>query len=643
MLDSFIRVGAVTPEVKVGDTVFNSTKIIDAAKKASKNDCGILVFPELSITGYTCGDLFLQSALIKAAKEALLKIVSATENLETVIVVGLPLMYGGKLYNCAAVIYQGEILGIVPKRNIPNYAEFYEMRYFTPFEGNEMLTIDNFTEDEDSVEFGPAVFTCADVTFAVEICEDLWVPDSPSVEYAAHGAQIILNLSCSDEVIGKADFRRNLVASQSAKLVAAYVYADAGLGESTTDMVFAGHNLIAENGKILAESKKFEGGVIYADIDVERIAAERKRMNTFKMKSSGDDYENAIPFDADFPDIELNRHISKTPFVPEDRKDLAQRCEDILNMQAAGLLTRLSKIGCKKAVIGLSGGLDSTLALIVTVHAFDRLKLPREGIIAITMPGFGTTSRTKNNSMRLAEEYGCTLREISISDAVSQHFKDIGHDPSVQDITYENSQARERTQILMDIANQENGLVVGTGDLSELALGWATYNGDHMSMYGVNASIPKTLVRHLVSYESGRTASISEPLSKALADIVATPVSPELLPPTEDGQISQKTEEQVGPYELHDFFLYYFIRFGFTPSKIYRLAQAAFEDSYDDETIYKWEETFIRRFFAQQFKRSCLPDGPKVGTVTLSPRGDWRMPSDASRNIWLEDLMTVKE
>ena len=641
MLDSFIRVAAATPEVRVGDTVFNSTKIIEAVKQAAKNDCGIIVFPELSITGYTCGDLFLQSALLKASRIALRKIAAATEKLDTIVVVGLPVMYGGKLYNCAAVIYQGEILGIVPKRNIPNYSEFYEMRYFTPYEGNEMLSID-YLFGEDQIEFGPAVFTCEDFSFAVEICEDLWVPDSPSVDYAAHGAQIILNLSCSDEVIGKADFRRNLVASQSAKLGSAYVYADAGLGESTTDMVFAGHNLIAENGKILAESKKFEGGIIYADIDIERIEAERKRMNTFKAKQAGEDYENGITFEADFPDIEIERHISKTPFVPEDRKDLAQRCEDILNMQAAGLLTRLSKIGCRKAVIGLSGGLDSTLALIVTVHAFDRLGLPRDGIIAITMPGFGTTSRTKNNSMRLAEEYGCTLREISISDAVTQHFKDIGHDPEVQDITYENSQARERTQILMDIANQENGLVVGTGDLSELALGWATYNGDHMSMYGVNASIPKTLVRHLVSYESERTASISEPLSKALADIVATPVSPELLPPTEDGQISQKTEEQVGPYELHDFFLYYFIRFGFAPSKIFRLASIAFEDVYDEDTIYKWEETFIKRFFAQQFKRSCLPDGPKVGTVTLSPRGDWRMPSDASRAIWLEDLQTVK-
>ena len=641
MIDSFIRVGAATPEVKVADTAFNATKIIEAAKKAAKNDCGILVFPELSITGYTCGDLFLQSALLKSAKESLLKVASSTRKLDMILIVGVPVVYGGKLYNCAAVIHKGDIIGIVPKQNIPNYSEFYEMRYFTPFTKHEMLMLDDFTEDE-SIDFGPAVFDCAGVKFAVEICEDLWVPESPSIDYAAHGAEIIFNLSCSDEVIGKAEFRRNLVASQSAKLVSAYVYADAGLGESTTDMVFAGHNIIAENGKVLSESNRFEGGIIYADIDLERLTAERKRMNTFRMKTTGDDYVNNLMFDAEFPDIKLKRHISKTPFVPEDRDDLSQRCEDILNMQAAGLLTRLSKINCKKAVIGLSGGLDSTLALIVTIHAFDRLGLPREGIIAITMPGFGTTSRTKNNSMRLAEEYGCTLREIGISDAVKQHFKDIGHDPAVQDITYENSQARERTQILMDIANQENGLVVGTGDLSELALGWATYNGDHMSMYGVNASIPKTLVRHLVSYEAERTKTVSKKLSKALEDIVATPVSPELLPPTEDGQISQKTEEQVGPYELHDFFLYYFVRCGFAPSKIYRLAKIAFEGSYDDATIYKWEETFIKRFFAQQFKRSCLPDGPKVGTVTLSPRGDWRMPSDASRAIWLADLETVK-
>ena len=491
------------------------------------------------------------------------------------------------------------------------------------------------------------VFDCDDVTFAVEICEDLWVSSSPSEEYVSNGAQIIFNLSCSDEIIRKARYRRDLVKMQSAKLMAAYVYCDAGIGESTQDLVFAGHNIIAENGKILSESKRFanddgEEAILYADIDLERLEADRRKANTFAHDLTGFSGVEIVRFDAEFPDIKLNRQFSRTPFVPRNTEDLAARCEDIINMQAAGLYTRLKAINCKTAVIGLSGGLDSTLALIVTIHAFDKLGLDRKGIIGITMPGFGTTSRTKNNSINIAEEYGCTLREISISDAVIQHFKDIGHDMDVHDITYENSQARERTQILMDIANQEGGLVVGTGDLSELALGWATYNGDHMSMYGVNCSIPKTLVRYLVSYESQRTAEINPSLSKALADIVATPVSPELLPPTEDGKISQKTEETVGPYELHDFFLYYMIRFGFSPSKIYRMAVQTFEDAYDEETIYKWEETFMRRFFTQQFKRSCVPDGPKVGTVSLSPRGDWRMPSDASRNVWLDDLKTVK-
>ena len=434
---------------------------------------------------------------------------------------------------------------------------------------------------------------------------------------------------------------------QSAKLMAAYVYCDAGIGESTQDLVFAGHNIIAENGKILAESKRFaneneDDAILYADIDLERLEADRRKANTFTSDLAGYSGVEVVRFDAEFPDITPVRAISKTPFVPENKTDLESRCEDILSMQAAGLYTRLKAINCKKAVIGLSGGLDSTLALIVTIHAFDKLGIDRKGIIGITMPGFGTTARTKNNSVNIAEQYGCTLREISVSEAVTQHFKDIGHDMDVHDITYENSQARERTQILMDIANQEGGLVIGTGDLSELALGWATYNGDHMSMYGVNCSIPKTLVRYLVSYESQRTADINPSLSQALADIVATPVSPELLPPTEDGKISQKTEETVGPYELHDFFLYYMIRYGFTPSKIYRMALQAFDGSYNAETIYKWEETFLRRFFAQQFKRSCVPDGPKVGTVSLSPRGDWRMPSDASRNVWIEDLETVK-
>jgi len=642
MLDGFIRVAAASPKIKVGDVDYNVSQTVSLARKAAAKDTAVIVFPELGITGYTCGDLFEQKALLDKAKIGLFDLAEQTSDLNTVIIAGLPYELGGKLLNVAAVIHQGDIIGIVPKQNVPNYSEFYEMRHFTPFcEKGVIMT-------EDDICFGKAVFKCDDLAFAVEICEDLWVPSSPSVEYVKNGAQVIFNLSCSDEIIGKAKYRRDLVKMQSAKLMAAYVYSDAGFGESTQDLVFAGHNLIAENGKILSESKRFandndDEAVIYADIDLERLDADRRRANTFTSDISGSDGIDIVEFDAEFADIIPNRKISKTPFVPESRDDLEARCEDILNMQAAGLYTRLKAINCKKAVIGLSGGLDSTLALIVTIHAFDKLGIDRKNIIGITMPGFGTTARTKNNSVNIAEQYGCTLREISISNAVIQHFRDIDHDFDVHDITYENSQARERTQILMDIANQEGGLVVGTGDLSELALGWATYNGDHMSMYGVNCSIPKTLVRYLVSYESQRTADINESLSRALADIVATPVSPELLPPTEDGTISQKTEETVGPYELHDFFLYYMIRFGFTPSKIYRMALIAFEGSYDAETIYKWEENFLRRFFAQQFKRSCVPDGPKVGTVSLSPRGDWRMPSDASRNVWLDDLKTVKE
>ncbi len=642
MLDGFIRVAAASPKVRVADVDFNVSETVKLAKKASSNDTSVVVFPELGLTGYTCGDLFNQNALLDKAIDGLYDLAEQTKDLNTVLIVGLPVQVGGKLYNCAAVLHQGDILGIVPKQNVPNYSEFYELRHFTSFNEAENVAID------DEICFGRMVFDCDDVTFAVEICEDLWVSSSPSEEYVSNGAQIIFNLSCSDEIIGKAKYRRDLVKMQSAKLMAAYVYCDAGIGESTQDLVFAGHNLIAENGKILAESKRFanddeEEAILYADIDLERLEADRRKANTFIHDLTGYSGVEIVRFDADFPDIKLNRKFSRTPFVPKNTDDLAARCEDILNMQAAGLYTRLKAINCKTAVIGLSGGLDSTLALIVTIHAFDKLGLDRKGIIGITMPGFGTTARTKNNSINIAEEYGCTLREISISDAVIQHFKDISHDIDVHDITYENSQARERTQILMDIANQEGGLVVGTGDLSELALGWATYNGDHMSMYGVNCSIPKTLVRYLVSYESQRTADINPSLSKALADIVATPVSPELLPPTEDGKISQKTEETVGPYELHDFFLYYMIRFGFSPSKIYRMAVPTFEGAYDAETIYKWEETFLRRFFAQQFKRSCVPDGPKVGTVSLSPRGDWRMPSDASRNVWLDDLKTVKE
>lgn len=641
MLDGFIRVAAASPKLKVGDVDFNVQETLKCARRASSNDCAVIVFPELGLTGYTCGDLFAQKVLLDKAKQGLYNLANESSDLNTILIVGLPYVLNGKLYNVAAVVYKGEIIGLVPKQNVPNYSEFYELRHFKPYD------LEGLVMAEDDICFGKAVFNCSGFSFAVEICEDLWVTQSPSVDYVKHGAQVVFNLSCSDEIIGKAQFRRDLVKMQSAKLVAAYIYSDAGFGESTQDLVFAGHNIIAENGTILAESKRFSNdeadAITYADIDIEKLESDRRKSNTFASEIGGDDYINSLSFDAEFPDIKPNRKISKTPFVPESTVDLESRCEDILNMQAAGLYTRLNAINCKTAVIGLSGGLDSTLALIVMIHAFDKLGLDRKGIIGITMPGFGTTARTKNNSVRIAEEYGCTLREISISDAVVQHFKDIGHDMDVHDITYENSQARERTQILMDIANQEGGLVVGTGDLSELALGWATYNGDHMSMYSVNCSIPKTLVRHLVAYEAKRTSTVNEGLSKALADIVDTPISPELLPPSADGKISQKTEETVGPYELHDFFLYYMIRFGFRPSKIYRLAKIAFDGVYDDDTIYKWEETFIRRFFAQQFKRSCVPDGPKVGTVSLSPRGDWRMPSDASRNVWLEDLKTVKE
>lgn len=635
MKDGFIRVAAATPKMRITDIDFNVDNIIDSIKKASDNDTGLVVFPELSITGYTCGDLFLQKTFLDSALNGLYRIVDETAELNIVSIVGLPFVNEGKLFNVAAVISKGEVLGFVPKRFIPNYSEFYELRHFTPFEG--------YTETSDGTPFGNIVFeneTYSEFTFAVEICEDLWVPNPPSVNYALSGAMINCNLSCSDEVIGKGAYRRNLVSMNSARTIGAYIYCDAGFGESTQDMIFAGHDLIAENGSLLAESKKFAGDtIIYADIDLHKLGHERRRMNTFECEETLE----KVYFDTEpVTELKLNRTFPKHPFVPDSREDLNERCEEILTMQATGLATRLKHIFCRTAVIGLSGGLDSTLALIVAVHAFDMLGLDRKGIIGVTMPCFGTTSRTKNNSISLAEAYGVTLKEVNIGDAVNIHFRDIGHDPEVHDVTYENSQARERTQVIMDIANQAGGIVVGTGDLSELALGWATYNGDHMSMYGVNCSIPKTLVRHLVSFESVRTAEEFPELSKVLADVVDTPVSPELLPPTADGQISQKTEDLVGPYELHDFFLYYFLRFGFTPSKIFRIAKLAFDGVYDDETIFMWEEKFLRRFFMQQFKRSCLPDGPKVGTVTLSPRGDFRMPSDSTSNVWLEDLETVR-
>lgn len=636
MKDGFIRVAAATPKTRVTDIDYNREQITRLIKDAASSDCSLIVFPELSITGYTCGDLFHQSTFTSAAYKALLKITEETADLEIVAVVGLPYKFEGKLYNVGAVISKGNILGLVPKRFIPNYSEFYELRHFTPFEG--------IAETSDGILFGNIIFeneTYSDFSFAVEICEDLWVPNPPSINYAVNGAMIICNLSASDEVIGKSEYRRKLVSMNSARTLGAYIYSDCGFGESTQDMVFAGHDLICENGSVLAETKKFDDKeVIYADIDLKRLSHERQRANTFET----DDSISKVIFDTNpKADLELKRDFPRTPFVPRMKDDLERRCEEIITMQAMGLATRLHHINGKTAVVGLSGGLDSTLALIVAVHAFDRLGLDRKGIIAVTMPCFGTTARTKNNSVELAKAYGVTLKEVNIKDAVNIHFRDIEHDPEVHDVTYENSQARERTQVIMDIANQAGGIVIGTGDLSELALGWATYNGDHMSMYGVNCSIPKTLVRYLVSYESERTASIDSNLSKVLKDVVDTPVSPELLPPTAGGTISQKTEDLVGPYELHDFFMYYFLRFAFAPSKIYRIAKVAFDGVYDPETIYKWEEVFIKRFFMQQFKRSCLPDGPKVGTVTLSPRGDWRMPSDATSKVWLEDLKKVKD
>lgn len=629
----FVKVAGATPKIRVADCEFNANQIIAKINEAEKNGASLVVFPELCVTGYTCSDLFLQSALLNAAKDAVKKIVFETAELDIISIVGTPIALRQSLFNCAVVIYKGKILGIVPKINIPNYSEFYEARHFTSGKDFDegLFEFNGF----DNVYFGSnLIFACRqmpDFSFAVEICEDLWTPESPSVELALSGANIICNLSCSDDVIGKAQYRRNLVKMQSGKLICGYIYSDSGFGESTTDMVFSGQNIISENASILAESKRFTTGIIYADVDVAKLSSERRRTNTFPHKK--DNF--VIEFDMNLKRTRLSRTFPQMPFVPADKTDLANRCEEIITMQATGLATRLAHTGIKNVVLGLSGGLDSTLALIVCVHAFDMLFLDRKNIHTVTMPCFGTTKRTKSNAQLLAEAYGVSFEDIDITLAVRQHFSDINHNESITDITYENSQARERTQILMDLSNKYSGLVIGTGDLSELALGWATYNGDHMSMYAVNVSIPKTLVRYLTAYEAEKSEGI---LKNVLLDVLDTPVSPELLPPDNNGEIAQKTEDVVGPYELHDFFLYYLVRFGFSPSKIYYLAKQSFEGKYDNPTIKKWLTVFIKRFFSQQFKRSCLPDGPKVGSVTLSPRGDWRMPSDASVNLWLKDL-----
>ncbi len=635
MKDGFIKTVCAVPELKVADCKFNSEKIISMILKADEEKAALCVFPELSITGYTCGDLFFQKTLLDNALISLKNIAESTSETDLVSVIGLPVSSNGSIYSCAAVICSGKVLGIVPKKNIPNYREFYEARHFAP--GIDSGKLNFFGE---LIPFGAnMIFRCTEMkefTFGIEICEDLWVADTPSVKLALNGANIIVNLSASNETIGKAEYRRTIVKAKSGSLCCVYLYANAGADESTTDMIYSGHSIIAENGSIFSESEKFENGMIFFDADLQKIAAERERMNTFSGRV--DDMLD-IPFSIEKRETKLCRNISHTPFVPMSDSEVNERCKEISLMQSMGLVKRLKHTHCKTAVIGLSGGLDSTLALIVTVNAFRRLELDMEGIKAVTMPCFGTTDRTYNNACKLARLYGAQLLEINIRESVTKHFEDISHDPDVHDVTYENSQARERTQILMDIANKYGGLVIGTGDLSELALGWATYNGDHMSMYAVNSSIPKTLVRYLVRYEA---ECCGGELRAALVDILDTPVSPELLPPEENGTISQKTEDIVGPYELHDFFLYYMVRFGFTPSKIFRLAVHAFNGSYDNETILKWEKTFYRRFFLQQFKRSCLPDGPKVGTVTLSPRSDLRMPSDACADMWMSELDNIK-
>ena len=633
MQDGFVKIAAATPDLRVADCAYNASEIVKLARQAAAKGTHLVVFPELCLTGYTCGDLFLQRTLLDGALAALDTVCRETAALNAAVVVGLPLVHQGKLFNVAVVLCGGKIEGIVPKQFIPNYSEFYEQRHFVSGAGVPFQTISLLGQDTLFAGGEPLLFQCADMpefTLGVEICEDLWVANPPSTRLAQAGATVIVNLSASDEIIGKASYRRDLVRQQSARLLCAYLYADAGFGESTQDLVFAGHDLIAENGALLAESKLFDRGIIYADIDVQRLTHERRRMNTFVTEQNPAVAALSVrPGANDLTD----RTFPRTPFVPASKALRDERCEEILSLQATGLATRLRHTHAKTAVVGLSGGLDSTLALIVLVHAFDMLGLDRKGILAVTMPCFGTTARTKGNAEKLADAYGVTLETVDIKAAVDQHFSDIGQSKDDLSVTFENGQARMRTLVLMNLANKTGGMVVGTGDLSELALGWATYNGDHMSMYGVNASIPKTLVRYLVAYEADRTMG---ELSDVLYDVLDTPVSPELLPP-KDGEISQKTEDLVGPYELHDFFLYYMLRFGYPPRKIYRIARKTFAGVYDDATIKKWLVTFVRRFFTQQFKRSCLPDGPKVGTVTLSPRGDWRMPSDACAALWLSE------
>lgn len=642
MKDGFIKVAAATVDVTVADVTENAQKIIETVKKAAAQEVNLLVLPQLCLTGYSCGDLFLSDTLLSAVEPAVLKILQKTagKNKEMMVVLGFPMRYGNKLFNCAAVLQNGKILGIVPKTCLPDYNELFEQRHFSsanelPQNGVE-ITFCNQT-----VSFGVAqIFACRNLpefTFGVELGEDLWADCPPSVSLCAAGANIICNPSASDEIIGKAEYRRLLVQSASAKSVCGYIYADAATTESTQDAVFAAHHIVAENGSVLAENKPFENGQLtVTEIDVKRLAHEKQRITTYKAKKGF--APQTVWFEQTLKNTLLSRSYSATPFVPDD-KSMEKTCAEVLNIQSYGLKKRLQHAHAATAVIGISGGLDSTLSLLATVRAFDLSQKPRKDIVCVTMPCFGTTNRTKSNAIALCEQLGVTVKTVDITKAVKQHFADIGQDETCYDVTFENAQARERTQVLMDIANQTGGLVIGTGDLSELALGWATYNGDHMSMYAVNASVPKTLVRYVVRYEANRA---EKALADVLFDILDTPVSPELLPADENGQISQKTEDLVGPYELHDFFLYHFVRFGTAPKKLFRLAKYAFNGAYSDEAILHWLRVFCRRFFVQQFKRSCVPDGPKVGSVSLSPRGDWRMPSDASYALWIKEIDEIK-
>lgn len=640
MNHGFVRVCAATPKIQVADPEFNGNEILKLMEEGRDHHAFLMVFPELCLTGYTCNDLFWHAPLLEKAKETLKKLVDASADFPMLLFVGLPWEYQGKLYNVTAAVCQGQLLGLVPKTHLPNYSEFYEMRHFTP--GNQRPVMVPWKDGQ--VPMGTnLLFQCDSVpglTIGAEICEDVWVPCPPSISHAMAGATVIVNCSASDETVGKDSYRMSLISGQSARLVCGYIYSNAGEGESTQDLVFGGHNIIAENGTMLAVSERFGHQTIYADLDLLRLNSERRRMTTYgQLTPEQLETYQTVHFSLQPEIFELKRFIDPSPFVPSDEQERNRRCEEILSIQACGLKKRLEHTHAGHAVIGISGGLDSTLALLVTARAFDMLGIPRDQIHAVTMPCFGTTDRTYHNACVMTEKLGASLIEVDIRNSVMQHFADIGHDPAVHDVTYENGQARERTQVLMDLANQVGGLVIGTGDMSELALGWATYNGDHMSMYGVNVSVPKTLVRHLVRYYADTCKE--EELRTVLLDVLDTPVSPELLPP-EDGVISQKTEDLVGPYQLHDFYLYYVLRFGYHPERIYYLACYAFQGQYDKETILKWLKTFYRRFFSQQFKRSCLPDGPKVGSVAVSPRGDLRMPSDACSRVWMEELEAIR-